>query len=61
MCTHLTEGERTKFQFFTNSNGNVGMNGELLVLDDGVKPGAKKLESVIGTVTAKGKEQKFIK
>jgi hypothetical protein len=28
------------------------MNGEFVALGDGVKPGAKKLESVIGTVTA---------
>lgn len=34
------------------------MNGELLALDDGVKPGAKKLESVIGTVTASDGEKK---
>lgn len=33
------------------------MNGELLVLGDGVKPGAKKLESVIGTVTAEKKKK----
>lgn len=46
-----------EFQFFTNSNGKVGMNGELLVLGDGTKPGAKKLESLIGTVTV-GREEK---
>ena len=34
------------------------MNGELLVLGDGVKPGAKKLESVIGTVTAEKKKER---
>lgn len=33
------------------------MNGELLVLGDGTNPGAKKLESVIGTVTV-GREEK---
>lgn len=38
------------------------MNGELLAFGDGVKPGAKKLESLIGTVTVErdreGKENK---
>lgn len=47
-----------EFQFFKNSNGKVGMNGDAFTaFDDCVKPGAKKLavvvESVvIGTVTA---------
>jgi hypothetical protein len=36
------------------------MNGELLALDDGVKPGAKKLESVIGTVTVEKEKGKTL-
>jgi hypothetical protein len=37
------------------------MNGELLALGDGVKPGAKKLESLIGTVTAGSKKERKVK
>lgn len=36
------------------------MNGELLAFGDGAKPGAKKLESLIGTVTIE-KERKINK
>lgn len=47
-------------QFFTNSNGRVGMNGDAFAVGDGVKAGAKKLavvvESVIGTVTVRIKK-----
>jgi hypothetical protein len=38
-----------EFQFFTSSNGKVGMKGVLAV--PGAKPCVKKLASVIGTVT----------
>lgn len=45
------------FQFFINSNGKVGMNGDAFAVGDGVKAGAKKfavvVESVIGTVTVR--------
>jgi hypothetical protein len=45
-----------EFQFFTSSKGNVGINGDVTVVGDGVKAGVKKfVASVIGTVTVKRK------
>lgn len=52
------------FQFFTSSNGNVGMNGDafaVAAVGDGVNPGAKMLESVIGTLTIRRLREKKMK
>lgn len=53
------------FQFFTNSNGNVGMKGDdvaVTVVGDCVNPGANMLvESVIGTVTKRKKKAEINK